>query len=79
MPEPVLISRQRELLRDLMQRAAERAQIEPTIPVELQEQTETIENEFTEGRESVCRRLEREQGCGSSGYRESGIRMPIYD
>jgi hypothetical protein len=61
MPEPVLISRQRELLRDLIQRAAKRAETEPTIPAALQEQTENIESEFTAGRESVSSRLAREQ------------------
>src|SRR5262245_30624456 len=75
MPEPVLISRQRELLRDLIKRAAERAQIEPTIPVELQEQTDTIENEFTEGREAVSRRLVREQEENDRQMEQGHVRI----
>jgi hypothetical protein len=61
MTEPSLISRQRSLLRDLMQRAAERARVEPAIAATFQEQEDTIEIEFAEGREAVSRRLTREQ------------------
>src|SRR6478609_2552372 len=61
MTEPSLIARQRALLRDLIQRSAERARAEPAIAAALTEQVDNVEIEFTEGRESIRRRLVREQ------------------
>jgi hypothetical protein len=60
MPEPSLIARQRVLLRDLIQRAAERARAEPAIAAAFQEQVDNIENDFLDGRESIEGRLARE-------------------
>jgi DNA segregation ATPase FtsK/SpoIIIE-like protein len=61
MSEPSLIARQRVLLRDLIQRAGERAHAEPAIAAAFEEQVDNVEIEFTEGCEVVSRRLEREQ------------------
>src|SRR5690242_14402478 len=61
MNEPSLIARQRALLRDLIQRSAERARAEPAIASAFTEQVDNVEIEFTEGRESLDRRLAREQ------------------
>jgi len=61
MNEPSLITRQRALLHDLIQRAAERASAEPAIETAYQEQVDSVENDFTDGREAVSRRLAREQ------------------
>ena len=60
MTEPSLIARQRAVLRDLIQRAGERARGEPAIAAALQEQGDAVEIEFTEGREAVRCRLTAE-------------------
>ena len=61
MTEPSLIARQRVLLRELIQRSAERARGEPAIAAAFQKQTDEVEIAFTEGCESVASRLVREQ------------------
>ncbi|HEY7307826.1 MAG TPA: FtsK/SpoIIIE domain-containing protein [Gemmataceae bacterium] len=61
MREPSLIARQRALLRDLIQRSGERARAEPAIAATFAEQVDNVEIEFSEGRESITRRLTREQ------------------
>ncbi len=61
MTEPSLIARQRVLLRELIQRAAERAHAEPAIAAAFQEQVDAVENEFADGRDAVNGRLQREQ------------------
>jgi hypothetical protein len=61
MNEPPLIARQRALLRDLIQRAAERAHAEPAIEATFQEQVDTVENDFTDGRDALNRRLTRDR------------------
>jgi S-DNA-T family DNA segregation ATPase FtsK/SpoIIIE len=60
MPEPSLIVRQRLLLSDLIQRAAERARGEPAIAAAFQEQGDEIEIAFSDGCEAVARRLTQE-------------------
>src|SRR6185312_16419014 len=61
MTEAPLIARQRTLLRNLIQRAAERAATEPAIAAAFQEQVDAIENEFSDNHEAVSRRLMRER------------------
>jgi hypothetical protein len=61
MPEPSLIARQRSLLRDLIQRSAERARAEPGIAAAFQEQVDAIENDFADTRDSLKQRLRRDQ------------------
>ncbi|HTU21757.1 MAG TPA: FtsK/SpoIIIE domain-containing protein [Gemmataceae bacterium] len=61
MPEPSLIARQRAQLRELIQRAAERARGEPAIAAAFREQVDNVEIEFAEGCEAVSSRLTREQ------------------
>jgi len=60
MSEPSLIARQRELLRDLLQQAAERARGEPAIAAAFQEQGDQVEIEFAEAREALDRRRAQE-------------------
>ena len=61
MPEPSLIARQRALLRDLIQRSAERARAEPAIAAALRDQVDAVENDFADGREALDKRLRRER------------------
>ena len=61
MTEAPLIARQRTLLRNLIQRAAERAATEPAIAAAFQEQVDAIENEFSDNHEAVSWRLMRER------------------
>jgi hypothetical protein len=60
MPEPSLIARQRVLLRDLIEHAAERAHGEPAIAAAFQEQVDHVEIEFAEAREALESRRTRE-------------------
>jgi S-DNA-T family DNA segregation ATPase FtsK/SpoIIIE len=62
MPEAALIARQRALLRDLIQHAAERARSEPAIAAALREQEDSIEIAFAEAREALeHRRMQEEE------------------
>src|SRR5579875_2330251 len=62
MPEAALIARQRVLLRDLIQHAAERARSEPAIAAALREQEDSIEIAFAEAREALeHRRMQEEE------------------
>ncbi len=60
MSEASLIARQRELLRDLLHQAAERARGEPAIAAAFQEQGDKVEIEFAEAREALDRRRAQE-------------------
>jgi DNA segregation ATPase FtsK/SpoIIIE, S-DNA-T family len=60
MSESSLIARQRALLRDLIQQAAERARGEPAIAAAFQEQVDNVEIEFAEAREALDRRRKQE-------------------
>jgi hypothetical protein len=75
MNEPSLVSRQRALLHDLIQRAAERASAEPAIAMALQEQVDSVENDFSDGQEAVSRRLVRENEENEREVEQGRVRV----
>jgi len=75
MTEPILISRQREILRDLHALIAERARLEPTVDAEFATRNEAAEKEFQASCQSVISRFESEKDLSQNEFQTTEHRV----
>ena len=75
MTEPILISRQREILRDLHALIAERARLEPTVDAEFATRNEAAEKEFQASCQSVISRFESEKDSSQNEFQTTEHRV----
>jgi S-DNA-T family DNA segregation ATPase FtsK/SpoIIIE len=75
MTEPLLISRQREMVRDLRALITERARVEPNIDAAFEQRNQAAEKEFQESCQAIITRFESEKDSSQSEFQTTEHRV----